>query len=186
MAEPDASRTPFIPILRRREFLVAVPAAVAAAACGAGGRWRTLTDDEGRALAALCDTIVPADDFPSATEAGALEFFDRWFAHGGDDDLAVVRPGLASVDATARATHGQGVAALDGVARADLLRRIERGDVAANVWTVVSPAAFFAVLLARTMHAYYSDPRHGGNRDRASWRMVGLADPPVRGRHKAG
>jgi gluconate 2-dehydrogenase gamma chain len=187
MAEPDRPRPPFIPILRRREFLIAVPAAVAAASCGApGGRWRTLSDDEARALAALCDAIVPADEFPSATEAGALEFFDRWFAHGGDEDLAVIRKGLAAADATARASSGLGVGALDAGATADLLRRIERGDVPPDTWRDVRPAAFFSVLLTRTMHAYYSDPRHGGNRDRVSWRMVGLPDPPVRGRYTEG
>jgi gluconate 2-dehydrogenase gamma chain len=187
MPEPDPAPVPFIPILRRREFLIAVPAAVAAASCAApGSRWRTLSEDEARTLAALCDTIVPADDFPSATEAGAIEFFDRWFAHGGDEDLAVIRAGLSAAEATARAAAGRSVAALDEPARVDLLRRIERGDVPKDAWKDVRPGAFFGVLLTRTMHAYYSDPRHGGNRDRVSWRMVGLPDPPVRGRYKEG
>jgi len=29
---------------------------------------------------------------------------------------------------------------------------------------------------------FYGDPRHGGNKDRVSWRMLGVADPPIRGR----
>jgi gluconate 2-dehydrogenase gamma chain len=182
----DASRL-LIPVLRRREFLVAVSAALAASACGGpGGRWRALKDDEARTLAALCDVIVPADEYPSATEAGAIEFFDRWLAHGGAEELVTIRAGLAATEAIARAEHGRGVADLDVSGREALVRRIESGGVPKDAWRDVTPDAFFDVLLTRTMHAYYSDPRHGGNRDRVSWRMVGLPDPPVRGRHKEG
>ena len=41
---------------------------------------------------------------------------------------------------------------------------------------------FFELLRQHTMEGYYGSPRHGGNRDAASWRMLGLADPPLRGR----
>jgi gluconate 2-dehydrogenase gamma chain len=37
---------------------------------------------------------------------------------------------------------------------------------------------------AHTMQGFYGDPRHGGNRDRASWKMVGLSYPPIRGQEK--
>jgi gluconate 2-dehydrogenase gamma chain len=32
------------------------------------------------------------------------------------------------------------------------------------------------------MEGYYGSPRHGGNRDAVSWRMLGLDEPPLRGR----
>jgi gluconate 2-dehydrogenase gamma chain len=32
------------------------------------------------------------------------------------------------------------------------------------------------------MQGFYGDPRHGGNRDRVSWKMLGVPYPPVRGR----
>ena len=41
---------------------------------------------------------------------------------------------------------------------------------------------FFDLILAHTRQGFYGDPRHGGNRDRVSWKMVGLPFPPVRGR----
>jgi gluconate 2-dehydrogenase gamma chain len=41
---------------------------------------------------------------------------------------------------------------------------------------------FFDMLVAHTMQGFYGDPRHGGNRERASWKMLGVASPPVRGR----
>jgi len=46
----------------------------------------------------------------------------------------------------------------------------------------VEPAAFFGRLRHYTMMGFYGDPRHGGNKDRVSWKMLGLPDPPIRGR----
>jgi gluconate 2-dehydrogenase gamma chain len=45
---------------------------------------------------------------------------------------------------------------------------------------------FFDLILAHTLQGFYGDPRHGGNRNMASWRMLGLACPPVRGRRQSG
>ena len=42
--------------------------------------------------------------------------------------------------------------------------------------------AFFDLILTHTRQGFYGDPRHGGNRNMASWKMLGLPFPPVRGR----
>jgi hypothetical protein len=44
--------------------------------------------------------------------------------------------------------------------------------------------AFFELVLNHTMQSFYGSPRHGGNRDAVSWRMLGVPDPPVRGRSR--
>lgn len=41
---------------------------------------------------------------------------------------------------------------------------------------------FFELVRKHTLEGYYGSPRHGGNRDAVSWRMLGLADPPLLGR----
>ena len=41
---------------------------------------------------------------------------------------------------------------------------------------------FFELVRSHTMQGYYGTPRHGGNRDAVSWRMLGLDEPPLRGR----
>ena len=63
-----------------------------------------------------------------------------------------------------------------------MYKRQEKGQVEAEDWAAVEPATFFKVVLDHTMMAFYGDPRHGGNRGRASWKMLGLPDPPIRGR----
>jgi len=41
---------------------------------------------------------------------------------------------------------------------------------------------FFELVRDHTMEGYYGSPRHGGNRDAVSWRMLGLPEPPPLGR----
>jgi len=37
-------------------------------------------------------------------------------------------------------------------------------------------------LVDHTIQGFYGGPRHGGNRDAVSWRMLGLPTAPVRSR----
>jgi hypothetical protein len=41
-----------------------------------------LTDAEAVFLAAACDRLIPADDYPSASEAGVVDFIDLQLATG--------------------------------------------------------------------------------------------------------
>jgi gluconate 2-dehydrogenase gamma chain len=169
----------------RRDFLKAgaTAAAVAAAGCGAApGPWRTLSEDEARALAVLCDQIVPPDQDPGAAAAGVVRFIDRQLATHQKDRRAVYRLGLRALDASARRRDGRVFADLGDAQRATLVRDVEMGRVEAADWAGVDPAAFLGLVVDHTMMGFYGDPRHGGNRDRVSWRMLGLPDPPVRGR----
>ncbi len=38
------------------------------------------------------------------------------------------------------------------------------------------------MVLDHCMQGFYGSPRHGGNKDYASWRMLGVPVSPVRGR----
>jgi len=168
----------------RRDFLKtgAVAAASTAVACGgADSPWRALTVAEARTLAAACDRIVPPDGHPGAVEAGAVVFIDRQLATRAKDDLGFWRHGLLALDADARRRHGADFADLAADDQTAILRDIEAGRVDPADWNGTA-AAFFDRLVSWTMMGFYGDPRHGGNRERVSWRMLGVPDPPVRGR----
>jgi len=169
----------------RRVFLKVGATAVAASAAGCGaapGRWRVLTEAEAVTLAALCDRIIPPDQDPGASEAGVVTFIDRQLAAHQEERRELYQLGLRALDATARRRHGQSFADLGSDARVTLLRDVEKGAVEAADWVGVEPAEFFGVVVDHTMMGFYGDPRHGGNRGRVSWKMLGLPDPPVRGR----
>lgn len=173
----------------RRGFLRAgaSAAAAASAACGTTtSRWRVFTEAEAATLAAVCDQIVPPDDAPGASQAGAVTFIDRQLATKQTDQAETYRRAIRALDATARRRHAQPFAALAFDAQTAILGDVEKGVVEAEDWTGVEPAPFFQHVLSHTMMGFYGDPRHGGNKERVSWRMLGIPDPPVRGRlHEA-
>jgi hypothetical protein len=169
----------------RRDFLKvgATAAAVTAVGCaGAPGRWRALGEAEAKTLAAACDRIVPPDADPGAAQAGVVDFIDRQLAGGQKDRREIYRQGLEALNKTARRRHGAPFADLAPDVQTELLQEVEHARVDAADWVGVEPAAFFALLGDHTMMGFYGDPRHGGNRGRVSWKMVGLPDPPIRGR----
>ena len=169
----------------RRGFLKtgAVAAAAAAAACGkpASG-WRVLGEDEAATLGAACDRVVPADEDPGASQAGVVSFIDRQLATRQKESLATWQAGIRALDATARRRHGHRFAELLPAAQDEILQAMEEGSVYMGDWQEVDPTEFFQLLHGHTMMGFYGDPRHGGNRDRVAWRMLGVPDPPVRGR----
>ena len=173
----------------RRVFLETgvVAAAAAAVGCrGSEGRFRALTDDEARTLAAASDRIIPRDEDPGANDAGVISFVDRQLATRQRDDLPEWRAGLAALESSARRRHGKAFADLPADAQPALLQDVERGAVESDDWRSVAPAAFFARLRDYTMMGFYGDPRHGGNKERVSWKMLRIPDPPIRGRlHEA-
>jgi len=173
--------------LSRRKFLRAAAAAAAAgplASCGGGSgtSWKFFTPAEARAAGAICERLIPADDAPGAEWAGVVRYIDRQLAGPLADYGKDYRAGLAAIDRTCESLHGRPFADLTPVEQDAVLAAVEKGEVPAEAWKAIPPKAFFDRILDNTREGFYGDPRHGGNRDAASWAMLGLEHPQVRGR----
>jgi gluconate 2-dehydrogenase gamma chain len=150
----------------------AIGGAALAAGCAAAkqGTWEFLSDAQGRTLAVICDQIVPADDYPSASQAGVLTYIDRQLVRRYRRHRDAYRDGLAQADAISRRRFGKAPPELPGPRQLDLVAAIEKED-----------PAFFDLVRNHTLQGYYGAPRHGGNRDAVSWKMLGMDEPPLRG-----
>lgn len=161
--------------LSRRQFAVAGAlagvAAVTGCRSGNTGGWDYLTDQQARVLSALCDQIIPADDFPSASQAGVVTYIDRQLARHYRRHQDTYRQGLRHAEVTSRRRFGRGLAEISGPQQLEIAIALEKEN-----------RSFFDLLVRHTMEGYYGSPRHGGNRDAVSWRMLGLDEPPLRGR----
>lgn len=175
--------------LSRRKFLQAAFAAAAASGSGiacsrTNSPWRFLTVDEARTLAAACDQIIPPDEDPGASWAGVVNYIDTQLCghlRGLQDSY---RLGIVAINESSRLLYGSNFAFLSDTKQIDLLTKMETGQVPREAWQKVSSSEFFPILVDHTMQGFYGDPRHGGNREGISWKMVGLSYPPIRGRLK--
>jgi len=171
--------------LDRRAFLQAAIAAAAAAGLGCsrnGTPWRFFTLEEARTLAAICDQMIPPDHDPGAAWAGVVNYIDRQLCGPLRRLRQTYRAGIAAVDETSRRLHATPFADLTSPLQIEFLRQMEAGQVPAGIWKQNSSPEFFGLVVDHTMQGFYGDPRHGGNRDGVSWKMLGLPYPPIRGR----
>ncbi|HEY1877736.1 MAG TPA: gluconate 2-dehydrogenase subunit 3 family protein [Rhizomicrobium sp.] len=182
------------------------PAANAEAAAAKAGdgpveTWLVLTAEEAAFFSAVADTMIPADALsPSGSECGVPVFIDRQLAsawgagarmyragpfHRGLPEQGYQLPltprdffaaGVQAANAWSHKTYGKTFDHLTSDQRMEALTAMEAGRAAFDDFDAT---AFFQRLLAITMEGFFSDPIYGGNRDKASWRMLGFPGLPA-------
>ena len=155
-----------------------------------------LSEVERTTLDAIVERLIPGDALsPSGKEVGCTAFIDMQLAgdygagvdrfmqgpfmtgapEQGDQSplapLARYRLGLAALDGYAINTYGAPFAALAAHTRDDVLIGLETGAIALEG---VGGRLFFEQVLQNAMEGFFADPIYGGNRDMASWRMIGF------------
>ncbi|OQP35548.1 gluconate 2-dehydrogenase subunit 3 family protein [Pantoea latae] len=161
------------------------------------GGLQYLTQQEFDTVGAIAERFIPADELSiSGKEAGCATFIDRQLAGDYGSAAAIYRlgrfvkgtpeqgpqspltpaqryrQGLAALDAYTQKTFHQPFVALNGEQQDELLRRMEANqlDLGADVETKV----FFELLLQNVREGFLSDPIYGGNKEMASWKMIGF------------
>jgi gluconate 2-dehydrogenase gamma chain len=161
---------------------VATAAGPMGACLGPGNPWRCLSAEEARTLEAICERIIPADQDPGAAWAGVVNFIDRQLAGPYRRLRKTYRWGLAGTNATGLAMFGQPFVALTPKQQDAVLESMDKGQARGEFWKQLSAKTFLDLVVNHTKQGFYGDPRHGGNRERVSWKMLRLPYPPVRGR----
>ena len=90
------------------------------------------------------------------------------------------RAGVASANEFTRKAYGKDFDRLTEEQRIAVLKTMEEGKAEFNGF---GSAMFFNALLQITMEGFFADPMYGGNRDMASWKMVGYPGLPATYRH---
>ena len=160
------------------------------------GPWKFFTAQEAAAVEALVDRIIPPDPkTPGGKDAGCAVYIDRQLAgpYGRQDGLYErppfmkglkgqgpqdpdgpamhYRKGLAALDEYCRNQHGKPFAELSDSDKDDVLSGIEKGSIELKGG---AGQAFFQQVIKDAQQGFFADPIYGGNRDMASWRMIGF------------
>jgi hypothetical protein len=121
---------------------------------------------------AAADRIIPGDDFPSASAAGAEQYVLRLLAGDLRERADEFLAGLDLLnDESAAMFQGQRFAALSEAQQDALLSSLESHPA-------IAARAFFKLLVELVTEGYYADAANGGNRDALSWKMIGY-DPGI-------
>jgi gluconate 2-dehydrogenase gamma chain len=160
-----------------------------------------LNETEHAFVVAAVDTFIPADELsPSGSECGCAVYIDRQLASawGGGAKMYRAGPyfkgkpeqgyqlpltpaefmsaGIAAANEWSRKTYGHDFDRLDPNKRVEAMKAMKSGKAE---FANFSSRALFARLLAMTMEGFFGDPIYGGNREKASWRMLGFPGLPA-------
>jgi gluconate 2-dehydrogenase gamma chain len=124
-----------------------------------------LTPGEARTMEAFAAQIIPSDPgSPGAKEAGAIWFIDRAIGPGYFPEFREpIRAGILDLDARARRRRSD-VTSFADLPSADQIR----------VMRQVEETPFFFTGRMLSIMGVLADPRHGGNRDGASAKILGI------------
>lgn len=116
----------------------------------------------GDTLSAMAEQIIPSgENSPGAREAGVIWFMDAWLGGGGEGMVGMLTDGARGLDDIA---GGPGrFAQMDFDEQTSALKQIESGE-------------FFNVVRLLTIAGMFAMPKHGGNKDKTGWKLVGFED----------
>ena len=146
--------------------------------------YRVFTKGEADCLIALCEQIIPADQDAGATDAGVIHYIDRQTNLRFPNDLPTYRKGIAALQATCRERYGLPFEKLDASMQIELMKNMQGGRLAPEHWEGISQQSFFNLVRNRTMQGFYGSPRHGGNKNYVSYRMLKLDYPLLIGQNR--
>jgi len=165
-------------------LLLSLPRPLAARAAQESSRPLILGRGEWKIVEAITARIIPTDHEPGAVEAGCVNFIDKALAHEDAVMKPIYRAGLTGIDAVSHKRFAAPFMELRAEQQDEVLAALESGN--ARGWPandVVPPAKFFEAVRAHTIIGFLADPKYGGNRDYAGWKVVGY---PGGGHHLGG
>ena|SRR5690554_4341097 len=178
-------------VIDRRQFvkstLLAYGSLLLLPGCVRGTRkssLRVFTKGEAECLGCLCEQLIPADDFPGAREAGVVNFIDKLLYQRFPELTEPYKNRLQSLEVFCGTTYGKVFAQLNWDTQHALLEQMEKGEQPASFWEKIDQKEFFNMALRNTMQGFYGSPRHGGNKDYASYRMMRLDFPLLIGQNR--
>jgi gluconate 2-dehydrogenase gamma chain len=159
--------------------------------------WKYLTPREAATVEAFVDRLIPADELsPGGQECGCAVFIDRQLAgpYGGFDGYYMSGPFQQGTkqqgpqSATTPAQHyrkalaaldkacndkfgGKNFVALADDQKDDVIKGLEDGSFKLDG---TDAQDFFKLILKDTQNGFLADPIYGGNKDMASWKMIGF------------
>lgn len=177
-------------ITNRREFVrqlgLACGSVLFLPACsGYNSLWRFFTEKEALIVIAFAEQIIPADKDPGATDANVINFIDKQLTGPYGRFQEQYKKGISSIENTCQKIYQQAFYELDSTNQINFMEQMERSELPEEFWKEeISQQRFFNMLRDHTMQGFYGSPRHGGNKNYVSYKMMKLDYPHVLGQNR--
>jgi gluconate 2-dehydrogenase gamma chain len=170
--------------LNRRHFMRLLSAGLGASiaalntSCNTSrGKWRFLSDEEGKLLNAVVDQIIPADEDAGAKDAGVVNYIDKQLVSFYKKHQDNYRVNLLKMQSAALNLHDTKFEAMEWNTQTEFLELMEKGNLLSDNWGGAEQRNFFRMVVDHCMQGFYGSPRHGGNDKYVSYRMLDLPYP---------
>lgn len=130
----------------------------------------TLTAEEARTLAVICDLLVPSDkNGPGAREARAVHYIDRSLAAHNSGSRHNYMVSLSAINDHSRKRHQKAYADLNVAHQLSIIHAIQGNKIDG---LLPSASGFFNMVRSHTIDGTFCDPYYGGNQDFVGWDMI--------------
>jgi gluconate 2-dehydrogenase gamma chain len=145
---------------------------------------RFLTEPESVLLDALVEQIIPTDDWPGGRDAGVTNFIDKQLVGPYTRHQETYRKGLLAIQETCKARFQKRFEEISWEEQTQFLKNMEGGKMEGTGWEKGFDREFFGLIRNHAMQGFYGSPRHGGNKNNVSYRMLKLDYPVIIGQNR--
>jgi gluconate 2-dehydrogenase gamma chain len=145
-----------------------------------------LSANEIKLVEAIAEQIIPTDEWPGGRDAGVANFIDIQLKGSLSRFGQDYSKGLAGLENTCKQKFNNNFENLPWDKQTAILRDMEEGKLDGEVWKKGFSEYFFELLRSHCMQGFYGSPRHGGNKNFISYKMIGLDEPQIIGENRYG
>lgn len=146
--------------------------------------WRFFTEEEAKLTIGIAEQFIPTDKDPGATDARVINYIDKQLVGPFMRFQETYRKGLISLQSSAKELFGKEFSKLDWDEQMSFLKQMEKSELPEKYWEEVKQQSFFKLVLDHTMQGFYGSPRHGGNCNYVSYKMMKIDYPHVIGQNR--
>lgn len=173
----------------RRDFIRQISLACGSvmfipACSGYDSVWRFFTEAEAKTVIAFAEQIIPADKDPGATDANIINFIDKQLVGPYTRFQEMYRKGIPAIENSAQKLFQKAFYDLDFEVQTEFMIKMEKGELPEELWKETGQTNFFRLMLDHIMQGFYGSPRHGGNVNYVSYKMMKLDYPHVMGQNR--
>lgn len=146
--------------------------------------WRFFTEAEAFVVDAIAEQIIPSDEWPGGRDSGVTNYIDKQLVGPFTRFQEQYRKGIDALVTTCKSRFGKKFEELEWETQLKLLEEMEAGKMIETGWENGFDKEFFRMVRDHSMQAYYGSPIHGGNKNKMSYKMIGVDYPLIIGQNR--